>query len=44
MIYERIVVPTVSYGAETFGLNARENRTLSVMEIKLGIGSVMKKS
>ena len=28
MMYERIVVLTVLYGAETWGLNAREKRRL----------------
>ena len=34
MMYERIVVPTVLYGAETWGLNVREKRRLDVMEMK----------
>ena len=34
MMYERIVVPTVLYGAETWGLNVREKRRLNVMEMK----------
>ena len=34
MMYESIVVPTVLYGAETWGLNVREKRRLNVMEMK----------
>ena len=34
MMYERIVVPTMVYGAETWCLNAREKRRLNVLEIK----------
>ena len=33
-MYERIGVPTVVYGAETWCLNAREKRRLNVMEMK----------
>ena len=33
MMYERIVLPTVLYGTEITGLNARKKR-LDVMEIK----------
>ena len=32
--YEKIVVPTVVYGAETWCLNAREKRRLNVIEMK----------
>ena len=34
MMYERIVVPTVVYGAETWCMNAREKKCLNVMEMK----------
>ena len=34
MMYERIVVPAVEYGAETLCLKAREKRRLNVMEMK----------
>ena len=34
MMYERIVVPTVVDGAETWCLNAREKKRLKVMEMK----------
>ena len=34
MMYERIVVPTVLYGAETWSLNVREKKRLNVMEMK----------
>ena len=34
MMYERIVLTTLLYGAETWGLNARENRRLIMMEME----------
>ena len=34
MMYERIVVPAVLYGAETWGLNVWEERLLNIMKIK----------
>ena len=33
-MYERIVVPTVLYGAKTWDLDVREKRRLNVMEMK----------
>ena len=33
-MYGRIVVPSVSYGSETWALNVREERRLNVMEKK----------
>ena len=33
MMYESIVVPTVLYGADTWGLNASEKMRLNVMEM-----------
>ena len=48
MMHEKIVVPTVIYGAKTWGLNVREKRRLNVKEMKclrrqLGIGSGLRK-
>ena len=34
ILYERIVLPTVLYGAETWDFNFREKRRLDVIEIK----------
>ena len=34
MLYEKIVVPTVLYGAMIWGLNAREKRRLNVKDVK----------
>ena len=34
MMYERTVMPSVLYGAETSGLKEREKKRLNVMEIK----------
>ena len=33
-MFERIVVLTVLYGAETWGLSVRENNKLDVMEMR----------
>ena len=38
-MYERIVVPNVLYGAETWGLNVREKRRLNVIKMKC-LGSI----
>jgi hypothetical protein len=34
VLYEGVVVPTVLYGAETWGLRAEERRRLNVFEMK----------
>ena len=33
-LYERVVVPTVMYGSEAWGLGVEERRKLDVMEIR----------
>ena len=33
-LYQQVIVPTVTYGAETWGLMEAERRRLNVLEIK----------
>ena len=38
MMHQRIVVPSVLYGADALGLKEREHKRLNIMEIKCLMG------